>query len=351
MTIRRLRATSAVAAVALAVSLPGAEGTAFAAASVDTAHPFSDPVWWPLRTPGVVDCTKSNPGCSKHHHFYGIAVLSKDRDDTNVYNKTAGVYAMGAGIVHMGDAKGRACGQKYDSTTFGKWVWIDHGGGVISRYAHLSTISVKEGQRVSPDTRLGTVGNTGIANPANCHIHYVTFGLKFPGIYGPSAGREFSTSTVGAANGRLYACGLDGRRQTWPEALKLPGSPTRIEALPKKTVLPATGNACRSGAPKTTAKPTGVKLATAGSGALKATWTKPSTSSGVDKVRLELGEYHPSTSSWDKEKRERWKDLSATTGSYTFKELTHRKRWRVRVWFHTKAGWSAPSSWVERTTT
>ncbi|MGQ0466779.1 MAG: peptidoglycan DD-metalloendopeptidase family protein [Sporichthyaceae bacterium] len=344
----KLRAAALLAGLALVVS-PFAAGTANSAASVSKSHPFSDPVWWPLRTPSVVDCTKSNPGCSKHHHYYGIDVLSKDRDDTRNYIEDAGVYAMGAGIVHMGDAKGRACGKTYSSTTFGKWVWIDHGGGVISRYAHLMDIAVKEGQYVSPDTRLGTVGNTGIKTPTSCHIRYVNFSLKFPGIYGPAAGREFSRSTVGAADGKLLACDLKGNTQVWPDALRLPGSPTRIEALPKKTVLPKTGSSCRSGSPKTASRPSDVKLSTAGSGALKATW--PKAPRGVDKVRLELGEYHPTTGEWDREKRERWKDLSPTTSSYTFKDLTHRKKWRVRVWFHTpKQGWSAPSYWVQRTT-
>lgn len=347
MTSSRLRAAAAVGALGLAFAPCG---SASAASVVDRAHPFSDPVWWPLRTPSVVDCTKSNPGCKNHHHYYGVDVLSKDRDNTNVYDGTAGVFAMGAGIVHMGDAKGRACGQKYPSTTFGKWIWIDHGGGVTSRYAHLAKISVEEGQHVSPDTRIGTVGNTGIANPDNCHIRYVNFSLKFPGIYGPAEGREFSRSTVGAADGKLLACDLKGNTQVWPDALKLDGSPTRIETLPKKTVLPATGNACRSGAPKTAAKPSGVKLATAGAGALKSSWT--TAPHGVDKVRLELGEYHPTTSSWDKEKRERWKDFSTTTTADTFKDLTQRKKWRMRVWIHTpQQGWSAASSWVEKTTT
>ncbi len=247
MSSSKVRAAAAVCALGLAASLGG---TASAAPATDPAHPYSDPVWWPLRTPSVVDCTKSNAGCSKHHSFWGIDVLSKPAASGNDnYIKDAGVFAMGAGIAHMGDAKGRDCGKQYDFTTFGKWVWVDHGGGLVSKYGHLSKIEIKEGQLVSPDTRLGTVGNTGIATPTSCHIHYVDFLVKRNGIYGPSEGVEFSTSSVGTPNGMLKACDTDGKLQLWPRDLRLADGSTRIDDIPKKTVLPATGDGCRSGRP------------------------------------------------------------------------------------------------------
>lgn len=342
-------AVCAVAALGLTASLVGGIGGPAQAATSST-RPFSDPVWWPLRTPSEVDCTTRNPGCSKHHHFYGVDVLSRGADKKWIHD--AGVFSMGHGIAHIGDAVGRACPKspdaEYSSTTFGKWVWVDHGAGVISRYAHLSSIAVKEGQRVSPATRLGTVGNTGVATYKSCSISYVTFGLKKPGIYGPSEGLEFSTVGVGTRDGKVLACDGD-RRRTWPTDLSVAGSPTRMEDVPKGTVIPGSNRSCAADVPATAAKPSGVTLATAGAGSLKARWTKAP--AGVDRVRLELGEYHPTTSSWDKEKRERWKDVSASTTSYTYSDLTNRKLWRVRVWFHTKAGWSAASSWVEKKTT
>ncbi len=347
MSSSKFRVASALGALALVASV---SGTGPADAATSSSHPFSDPIWWPLRTPSEVDCTKSND-CRSPHHFYGVDVLSRGADKKWITD--AGVYSMGHGVVHIGDAVGRPCPTsertEYDGATFGKWVWVDHGAGLISRYAHFSKIEVDEGQRVSPSTRLGTVGNTGVASYASCKISYVTFGLKRPGIYGPAEGVEFSTSSVGRPDGKVLSC-VGDKRKVWPTDLKLDGSPSRIETLPKGTVIPGRSRGCGAGdVPSTASKPSGVKLVTAGSGALKASWTKAP--SGVDKVRLELGEYHPSTPGWDKEKREKWADLSATTTSYTYKDLTHKKRWRVRVWFHTKAGWSAASSWVERTTT
>jgi murein DD-endopeptidase MepM/ murein hydrolase activator NlpD len=58
----------------------------------------------------------------------------------------------------------------------GKSVFVDHGGGLLSIYMHLSRIDVKEGQRVKKGDRLGLSGMTGrVTGP---HLH---FGLRWRG--------------------------------------------------------------------------------------------------------------------------------------------------------------------------
>jgi murein DD-endopeptidase MepM/ murein hydrolase activator NlpD len=58
----------------------------------------------------------------------------------------------------------------------GKSVFVDHGGGLLSIYMHLSRIDVKEGQRVKRGDRLGLSGATGrVTGP---HLH---FGLRWRG--------------------------------------------------------------------------------------------------------------------------------------------------------------------------
>lgn len=51
----------------------------------------------------------------------------------------------------------------------GNVVYVDHGGGLISMYAHLSRINVHNGQVLEQGDSLGAVGNTGRATGSHLH--------------------------------------------------------------------------------------------------------------------------------------------------------------------------------------
>jgi murein DD-endopeptidase MepM/ murein hydrolase activator NlpD len=53
---------------------------------------------------------------------------------------------------------------------YGNTVEIDHGGGFKTRYAHLSSIGVRVGQRVAIGSRIGAMGSTG--RSTGPHLHY-----------------------------------------------------------------------------------------------------------------------------------------------------------------------------------
>ena len=53
---------------------------------------------------------------------------------------------------------------------YGLLVTVDHGGGVQTRYAHLSGLGVRPGQRVRRGDVLGAVGSTGLSTGP--HLHY-----------------------------------------------------------------------------------------------------------------------------------------------------------------------------------
>ncbi|HKW79959.1 MAG TPA: M23 family metallopeptidase [Casimicrobiaceae bacterium] len=53
---------------------------------------------------------------------------------------------------------------------YGKMIEIDHGNGLVSRYAHCSTLLVKEGDLVVAGQRIGLVGTTG--RSTGPHLHF-----------------------------------------------------------------------------------------------------------------------------------------------------------------------------------
>ena len=53
---------------------------------------------------------------------------------------------------------------------YGNTITIDHGFGIVTKFAHASKILVRTGQRVSRGQRIALVGNTGLATGP--HLHY-----------------------------------------------------------------------------------------------------------------------------------------------------------------------------------
>lgn len=70
------------------------------------------------------------------------------------------IFASGNGVIK----------KAHRSSTFGKVVYIDHGYGYETIYAHMNKIIAKKGQKVKRGDLIGYVGNTG--RSAAPHLHY-----------------------------------------------------------------------------------------------------------------------------------------------------------------------------------
>ena len=114
----------------------------------------------PLRRPLEGPLEVTSPFGARLDPFYGRAAMHTGMDLMQPYGGP--VLATGSGIVTVAGAEGG----------YGNMVEIDHGNGVVTRYAHLSSVEVMVHQKVSAGTIVGRVGSTGRATGP--HLHYET---------------------------------------------------------------------------------------------------------------------------------------------------------------------------------
>lgn len=70
------------------------------------------------------------------------------------------IHAAGPGVVAFTGVR----------SGYGNTIEIDHGRGLKTRYAHLSAIAVRPGQRIAIGQRIGAMGSTG--RSTGTHLHY-----------------------------------------------------------------------------------------------------------------------------------------------------------------------------------
>jgi hypothetical protein len=328
-----LLAAPSVSSAATPKAAPAAAGPV-----TSTSHPYSDPLYLPLHSKFYMDCAQSNPGCPVGHAVWQMDLIpyGQYRTDGNTPSR-ARVLAMGAGVLHVGDAKGDACPAK--ATSFGTWVWIDHGGGYVSLYGHLSNILVKNGALVTAGEAIGTVGTTG--KGGSCSVNYTDIKVEHNG--------QNNANTVPIKT--LRACvGKSTKAAVWPSAAhaKYPV----WNDVPQHTVFPASTAACLpAGAPTSATAPKSTALSPSGAGNLTARWAKPAAASKVGQVLVEFAAYHSSTKKWDSSTQETYVLLPVRSTMRQFTKLIRNHEYRTRVSFHNAAGWSRASAWSVRKAT
>lgn len=79
-------------------------------------------------------------------------------------------YGTPIGTAILASADGTAMITGYQAKGYGHYVILTHPNGYSSIYAHLSEITVKQGQAVSKGDQIGKSGNTG--NSTGPHLHF-----------------------------------------------------------------------------------------------------------------------------------------------------------------------------------
>ena len=66
----------------------------------------------------------------------------------------------------------------YTNGAYGRYVVIDHGGGVQTLYAHNSQVYVQAGQWVEQGELIAAMGSTGNSSGNHCHFEIRINGVK-----------------------------------------------------------------------------------------------------------------------------------------------------------------------------
>lgn len=95
---------------------------------------------------------RRNPFGGRSYEFHSGMDIDGDRGDM--------IVAPANGVVKTAGWKGG----------YGKFIEIDHGNGLLTRYGHLSRLNVSEGDTIQRGQLIGLVGSTG--RSTGPHLHY-----------------------------------------------------------------------------------------------------------------------------------------------------------------------------------
>ena len=121
-----------------------------------------DPKGWPVKR-GYISSAygyRSDPFTGKKAFHNGVDIPSA---------KGTPIHALAAGVVTHAEKR----------NGFGNMVEIDHGNGYSTRYAHISELTVKTGDRIDQDQVIAEIGSTGRSTGPHLHLEMFKDGRSF----------------------------------------------------------------------------------------------------------------------------------------------------------------------------
>ena len=79
----------------------------------------------------------------------------------------------------------------HGTTGYGNYVMVDHGGGIVTLYAHCSQLLVKKGDKVKRGQKIALVGSTGMSTGPHLHFEVRKNGEYQPPLDYVSQGRYY----------------------------------------------------------------------------------------------------------------------------------------------------------------
>jgi hypothetical protein len=282
------------------------------------------------------------PGINGEEFYHGKWAIDWNVPKTDSAGRPLDVpvFAAGHGIAHIG---GRQINCATDTGTTkgrGNWVWIDHGGGVVTMYYHLASFAAGiDGAAVTPRTRIGNAGSSG--SPCR-EAKYLNYEVKVGGIRGDNV-----------YMGQLNACISSGGSNTQvllPSYLGLEDDNgdliTNWDDLPARPgqTMPATNKACVPTSPPATLPAPAAPEAVLVGAATQVSWPPPPDSAletmlGLEQWSATLGDYRPMT----------YRPVPADETSVLLTDVELGGRYRLSVAHRNSVGWSNWSSTTEIT--
>ena len=99
----------------------------------------------------------------------GEIILEFGPSQRGIHNDGVNISAKKGSVVGAA-AKGRVAFVGNNIKSFGKLVLIKHDGGIITAYAHLGNIAVREGEVVNAGQAIGTIGKSGRVTTPQLHF-------------------------------------------------------------------------------------------------------------------------------------------------------------------------------------
>jgi hypothetical protein len=300
------RAAAPRSAGAHSLAVPAVVSAAATTSSAvgDPAHPYSDPVWFPLHGGVTVGCVFSN--CAGPYHGYWAIDFGGQLDDP--------IYAPGAGVFHIGTID-NTC--PVSGSKPGTWVWIDHGPYGVTIFEHLNRVLATTGQLVTPATQIGSMGRNGNTYP--CHAVYTHIEFRSQRL----AGTRLPIPTMSAC--------LSGGQQPFPSALGY----SSWNSIPNmKVTTPNTATTCMPAAWNQTPNQPYFNVIR---GPKQLTIYASARPAGTDRWRVRVEMYHPSLKRYGMPV---YYDYLPATASTRLTGLSSGYNYRLTISFHNASGWS-----------